>query len=497
MVPAVPVQERPPTTGTLVGPMAAITSTVTELDDNKVRLHVEVAEGEFEKAIDGAFRKLADEVKIDGFRKGKVPRKLLEARIGTGAARDQALRDALPDYYAQAVVENDLDTIAAPEIDITAGEDAGAVEFEAVVELRPRVELSGYDGLRVELDVPAVDEETVDRQVEALRDRFADLEDSETPLTDGDYAEIDIKGSVAGEDIGGLSATDYLYEVGSALVVPELDTALHGARPGAILEFTATIPETAATHAGADADFRVLVKDTKRKVLPEVTDEWVSEASEFDTVEALRSDIGRRVEVMTKLQAQMALRDRVLDVVSELVTIDIPDALVGRELEHRVGDIAQRLGAQGVTIEQYLEATGTDREAFVADLREGAEKAARADLALRAVVDAEAIEASEEELVAELDRLAQQSEQDVDSLRAELDRRGVLEAVRSDIARGKALAFLTDHAEVVDTDGNPVDLSMPELSATDEPGAGDDTSTENTGETPTPAENTGESEDTE
>ena len=440
----------------------AFTTSVETLDANKVRLHVAVPESEVDRAIDAAFRKLADQVKIDGFRKGKVPRRLLEARLGTEVARDQALRDTLPDYYARAVREEDLDTIAAPEIDITAGETEGDLEFDAVVELRPHVELEGYEGISVELDVELGSDATVDQQVESLRSRFADLEDSESPLIDGDYAEIDVKGSVGGEEVAGLSATDYLYEVGSGLVVPELDRELHGARPGAILAFTATLPDTAADHAGAEVSFQVLVKETKRKLLPEVTDEWVSEVSEFDNVEDLRADIARRVEVVTKVQAQMALRERVLDAASELVTIEIPEVLVDRELEHRVRDIAERLSAQGVTVEQYLEGTGRDREQFLAEMREGAARAARADLALRAIVDQQAIEVEDAEVDAEIERLAERYEENPAKLRKELDRRGVLEAVRSDLARGKALQFLVDHADVVDADGNPLDLSLPE-----------------------------------
>ena len=440
----------------------AFTTSVETLDGNKVRLHVEVSEAELDKAIEAAFKKLANEVKIDGFRKGKVPRRLLEARLGTEIARDQALRDSLPDYYARAVREEDLDTIAAPEIDITAGETEGDLEFDAVVELRPHVELDGYERLKVELDVALGGSDAVDQQIEALRGRFADLEDSEAPLTDGDYAEIDLKGSVAGQVVGGLSTTDYLYEVGSGLVVPELDRELHGARPGAILSFTAALPETSAEHAGEEVSFQVLVKETKQKVLPEVTDEWVSEVSEFDTTDDLRADIARRVEAVAKLQAQMALRERVLDAASDLVTVEIPDALVERELEHRIRDVAERLGAQGVSIEQYLEGTGRDREQFLAEMRDGATRAARADLALRAIVAQEGIEADDSELDAEIERLAERHQENPKQLRKELDRRGVLEAVRSDLARGKALQFLVDHADVVDADGNMLDLSMPE-----------------------------------
>src|SRR2546421_2186514 len=442
--------------------MTPVTTTVEELDDNKVRLHVSIPAVEFERSIDAAFRKLAGEVKIPGFRPGKAPRKLLEARLGADVARDQALRDSLPGYYAEAIESEALDTIAAPKIDITAGEDTGDVEFDAVVEVRPVVALSDYEGVRVEIPAPSVTDEAVDTQVDALRDRFADLEESSRPLAEGDYAQIDIKGYVHDEVIDALTATDYLYEVGSGLLVPKLDEELTGKRPGDILKFTDTLPERFGERAGEEVGFQVLVKEAKRKVLPDVTDEWASEASEFETVDELRADISRRLELMNRLQAQMAARDKVLDAVSDLVTIDLPDALVQQEMEQRLHDMAHRLEAQGVTIQQYLAATGTEEQEFVQQVRASAERGVRADLALRAVAAQEGIEATEGELDEEVERIAERLEEKPPKVRRDLERRGILEAVRSDIARGKALRFLVDHADVVDEAGNSLDLKVPE-----------------------------------
>ncbi len=442
--------------------MPALTTHVEQLGSNKVRLHVAVPAPEFEKAIDAAFRKLAREVKIPGFRPGKAPRQLLEARLGTDLAREEALRDALPRYYAEAVESERLDTIAPPEIDITAGEESGDVEFDAVVEVRPIVELAGYDELRVELAGIAVTDEVVDGQIDALRERFADLEDSAAPLSSGDYAEIDIKGYVHDDVVDALTATDFLYELGSELVVPELDTELTGKRPGDILKFTGVLPERFGERADEEVAFQVLVKEAKRKVLPEVTDDWASEASEYDTVDELRDDIRRRLELVAKVQAQMAVRDKVLDTVADLVDMELPDVLVQQEMERRLHDLAHRLEAQGANLQQYIAATGQDEQAFVAQVRSTAERAVRADLALRAVVVQEGITATDEELDEEIGRLAERLEEKPAKVRRDLDRRGVLEAVRSDIARGKALRHLVDHAIVVDEEGNTLDLSLPE-----------------------------------
>lgn len=441
---------------------SALSTSVEPLDGHKVRLHVAIPASEFERAVDAAFRKLAADVKIPGFRPGKAPRQLLEARFGADIARREALQDALPGYYAEAVDAEQLDAIAPPEIDITAGEDDGDVEFDAVVEVRPVVTLSGYDALRVEVPNPTVDEDAIDAQIDALRDRFADLAESAAPLTDRDYAEIDIKGYVHDEAVEGLTATDFLYEVGSEMVVPKLDEELRGKRPGDILKFTDVLPERFGDRAGDEVSFQVLVKEVKRKVLPEVDDDWVSEVSEFDTVEDLRADIRKRLEVVGTVQAQMAARDKVLESAADLVDVELPEALVNQELERRLHDLAHRLETQGASIAQYLEATGQEQERFVDAVRQGAIGGVRADLALRAIVAQEGVEVEEGEVDAEVARLAERMEEKPAKVRRDLERRGLLEAVRSDLARGKALQLLVDRATVVDEQGNPLDLTLPE-----------------------------------
>jgi trigger factor len=442
----------------------SLTTEVEPLEGNKVRLHVAIPAADFERAIDAAFRKLALEVKTPGFRPGKAPRKLLEARFGTEVARDQALRDALPEYYAEALVTGDVDAIATPEIEITAGESEGDVEFDAIVEVRPVVTVVGHDNLRVEVELPEITDEVVAEQVDSLRDRFADLADSDAPLTDGDYAEIDITGSIGGEDVEGLSANDYLYAVGSGIVTPKLDTELHGKKPGDIVLFDDELPERFGEQAGEAVSFRVLVKETKKKVLPELTDEWVTEVSEFETVDALREDIRTRLDVYGRVQAGVQVREKIFTEAAGLVSIEIPDTLVNQEMERRLHDLAHRLEEQmkGLTIPQYLAMTGQAQQEFVDGLREGAHEAVRADLALRAVIVQESIEATEDELTIEIERVAERFDEKPAQVRKDLERRGVLEAVRSDIARSKALQFLVDHAEVVDEAGNPVDLTLPQ-----------------------------------
>jgi trigger factor len=437
-------------------------TTVEALEGNKVRLRVNVPASEFESAIDAAFRKLAREVRIPGFRPGKAPRRLLEAHLGTEVAREQALRDSLPQYYVKAVEAEDLDTIAAPEFEITGGQEDGDVEFDAVVEVRPQVEIEGYDSLRVEIEDPSVLDPEINVQIDNLRERFADLEESTAPLGKGDYAQLNIKGYIHDEEVPGLTVSDFLYEIGSNLVVPKLDEELEGKRPGDMLKFNDVLPARWGERAGEEVAFQVLVKETKRKVLPEATDEWVQEASEFDTLEDLRADIRKRMENVRLIQANLAVRDKVLLAVGAKVAIEIPEPLIQEEMERRLHNLIHRLEEQGATVEQYMAATGVTQDQLLADVRLEATKAVRADLALRAVVVAEEITASDEEVDAEIARVAERSGRKPAQLRKEIERNQGLQAVRSDLSRGKALQFLVDHATVVDEEGKPLDISFPQ-----------------------------------
>lgn len=447
-------------------------TTVEPLEGNKVKLSVEVDEEEFEKAIDAAFRKIAREVRIPGFRPGKAPRRLLEARIGTDVARQEALRDALPEYYLRALREQDIDAIAPPKIDLTSGQEAGAVAFDAVVEVRPRVSVAGYRGMQVTIPNPEPTEGEVDRQIDRLRNNFGELRPVARPAQPGDHLTIDITATYHSETLD--ERPDYLYELGSKAVVPELDEQLRGARSGDILKFNAPVP-------GRDdgVTFTVLVKDVKEKVLPEVTDEWAQDASEFDTVEELRAELRRRIGVVKKVQARLALADAVIDELVKLVDDnEVPESLVTEELESRIHDLGHRLEAQGLDLARYLEAVGRSQDELLAELRQQAVNAVKADLALRAVAEAEGIEVNDDDVAAEVGRIAERLRRKPAEVRRQLDRTGGLAAVRSGIRKTKALDWLIEHVELVDEEGRPVDRSVLEVRTEQEPEVAADLSRE-------------------
>lgn len=415
---------------------------------------VEVDEQEFEKAIDAAFKSIAHQVRIPGFRPGKAPRRVLEAHFGTEAARQEALREALPEYFVKAVTENDVDVIAPPEIDVTSGQESGPVSFDAVVEVRPKVSVPGYANLRVTIPSPEVSDEDLDAQIERLRGQFGTLEAADRAARDDDYVTIDISASADDEPVEGLTADDYLYRVGAGAVAPELDVALRGAKVGDILTFDAAGPDP---DDDVTLTFRVLVKEVKHQVLPDLNDEWANEASEFDTLAELREDMKRRMSTMRRVQSQMALHEKALEALVGLVDIEPPEALVSAEVNRRAQDLVRRLEAQGADVEQYLQAMGTTGEELGASMREAAIEAVKGDLALRAVVEAESIEVTEEELDAEIERFASRNKQKPAAVRRQLERAEQLQAVRSDIKRGKALQWLVEHVEIVDEDGRTID----------------------------------------
>jgi trigger factor len=428
-------------------------ATTEPLEGNLVRLSVEIDEPEFDRALGDVVKTLATQIRVPGFRPGKVPRKVLEARMGgAGALRAEALREALPDFYAKAVVDSEIDPIAAPEIDITGGEDGGAVSFDAVVQVRPLVAIPGYVGLSVTLPGLGASDEDVDRQIDRLRENDAELELVERPAVDGDLVTIDLHGAdESGAEVVGID--DYLYEVGSGTITRELDEELRGSKAGAILAFSSPAP--------GDEDevisFRVLVKEVKVKKLPEPTDEWAAESSEFATVAELRADITDRVTRIKLVQSQMALREKTVEAVADLVTDDdVPEVLVDAEVNERLHDLQHRLEAQKMGLAEYLQATGRTPDDLITAVRAEAQRAVKADLALRALAEAEELTLTDQELDDEIVTMAQRMETTPIELRRQLDTAGRTGAVRSELRKGKALQWLLDHVELFDEEGNPM-----------------------------------------
>ncbi len=428
------------------------------MEGNRVKVSVDIEAEEFEEKLDEAFRKLAREVRLPGFRPGKAPRRVLEARLGPQAARGEALSDAVPEYYTQALRDHDVDVISVPEIDITSGAEEGPVSFDAVVEIRPLVTIAGYDQLKAEVPNPEPTEEEISQQVDQLRKQFGDLAPVSRAAIDGDSVTMDIYGTYNGEEVEGLTVDGYAYEVGQGAVVPEIDEQLRGSKAGDILEFN-------AEHPDEDEDgllrFRILVKEVQETVLPDFDDEFAQEASEFDTAEELRADISGNIARTKRANASALLAGQVGEQLAGLVIDDIPEALVDAEVQHRIRTLQLRLGSQGVEIGDYLEVIGQTAEELAGALREPALQEAKTDLALRAVAAAESIEATDQDVDLELATLAAQVGQTVEEVKSSVfaGEESSLKAIRLDAQMRKAREWVLDRVEITDSAGNPVERS--------------------------------------
>jgi len=437
-------------------------STVETLDDNRVKLSVEVDEETFDIAVDAAFKRIAKEVRMPGFRPGKAPRRLLEAQFGSAVGREEALREAMPEYYAQAVIEHDVDVVAPPEIEITGGQEDGPVQFDAVVEIRPSVSAAGYDGLRVEIPNPVASDEEIDEQIDNLRRNFAELSVVERPAGDDDHVTIDIEATHGDEPVPGLTTTDYDYLLGSGAVVPEIDENLRGASAGDEVEFSADHPDPEEEEP---LQFSITVKEVKEAVLPDLDDEFAKANSEFETVEDLRADMADRMTTMRIQQANMAVQQNTAEALAALVTDEIPESMIENEINARIQDLVQRLQQQGMDVGAYLEAVGQTAETLAAEFREPAEQAVKVDLALRSVADLQGLVPDDDRIDEVIAEMAGPSGQDPDELKARLAEVGQISALRADLAKQAAMEWLTDNVELVDEDGEAIDREALEFPA--------------------------------
>ena len=442
-------------------------SNVEALEDNRIKVTVEVDEAEFNAEIDAAFKRIAKEVRLPGFRPGKAPRRLLEAQFGHLVGREEALRSALPDYYAQAVVEHDVDVIAPPDIEITDGQESGSVAFDAVVEVRPSISIGGYNGLRVEIPNPAVSDDELAEEIDRLRTQFATFEPVDRAAGDDDHVTIDITGSVNGEEIPGLTTSDYAYQVGAGAVVAEIDENLRGAKAGDILEFDADHPDL---DEDDELNFRLLVKEVKQAVLPDLDDDFVSENTEHETVDAMQDDLRTRMSAMKIMQSRMAQQQATAEALAGLVDEDVPEAMIDGEASARLREFVGRLQEQGVEVQEYIESMGSTAEEFAGQFREPADQAVRVDLALRAVAEAESIEIDDDAIDEELQRMVGDSGEDIAGYREQLTEFGQLSSLRADLSKRAAMEWLLENSELVDPDGEIIDRELLEFPTLDADG---------------------------
>ena len=435
---------------------AAVKSSVEVLEDNKVKVYVEVEEAEFDRDIDKAFKVLAKEVNLPGFRAGKVPRKVLEARVGLGPAREQALRDAVPEYLSRAVTENDVDLIATPEVEITDGEETGPVEFEATCRIRPIITVAGYRSLKVELPGVTVDDDEITAAQDTELARDASLTTVDRAGETGDFVTLDMKTMRGDDEAPGLNTEGWSYEIGQGWVSDDFDEHLVGATAGDVLEFESTPKGTEDP-----ATFTVTVQMVQVRELPELTDAWVDEnVGEFDTVEAWTASLRESLSDRKLSTARQQAGTKLNEALGELVEIEVPEPMVDSDLNQRVQGTIQQFQAQGIDFEQWMQATGQDPESFVEGMRDQSELAVKVDLALRAVAVAEDIEVSDDELEREYARMAMQYGQKAKDIRRAYEQNDAVSDLMSQISKSKAFDVLVHASTYVDENGSEIDRDL-------------------------------------
>jgi trigger factor len=425
----------------------ALQTSSERLDKDRVKMRVEVPEPAFAPALDAVYRRWANEIKVPGFRKGKVPRRLIDQRVGPEAVREEALRDAIPDLYRKALEVEEVEAIAPPEIEVVEFEAGAPLVFEATVDIRPEVPLPDLSQIRVDAPPSEVTEADVDEQLEALRDRFAELETVTREARRGDHVLIDLKGYQHEEEVEGASAPDYLYEVGSRSGPPKLDDELEGSRPGAILKFTDTMP--GGELEGQDISFTVLVKEVKAKKLPPLDDELAKTVGEFDSLNELREDLKSRLVDVKRSMVEDQIRALTLEALVDTSDFEPPEKLVEGEFEHRRSHLDEDLKNAGVSMDQYTRSAGTTELELRSDLRKQAARAVKAELLLEEVSRDQSIDVSSDELGREIAIAAARAGRDPKEVTKEVASSGRLGAIAADIMRRKALDHVVQEADVI------------------------------------------------
>ncbi|MER6476133.1 trigger factor [Streptomyces filamentosus] len=433
-------------------------SAVETLNPTRVRLTVEVPFEELKDSLDAAYKKINQQVTVKGFRKGKIPARVIDQRFGRGAVLEEAVNDALPKFYNEAVNEAEVNPLGQPEVDITELKDGELLAFTAEVDVRPTIEIPDYSGIEVEVDAIEVTDEDVEKSVEQLRERFASTNPVERAAAEGDVVTVDLTAKVDGEVLPDGIADGVSYTIGSGELLDGIDAAVTGLEAGGEATFTSELKGGSA--AGKEAEVTVKVTAVAARELPELDDEFAQMASEFDTLDELKADSRKRLENMKQFDQATQAQERVLEKFLELAEIPVPEKLLEDEvntckhnLEHH------QLGQMGLSLEKYLELQGKTVEEFEAETKEQAVKGIKTQFLLDELVSTEKLNVEQDELTEHLFRRAASSGMSPDQFAQAVVQGGQVPMLVGEVARGKALAVVVEAAKVVDTNGEVVDLS--------------------------------------
>jgi trigger factor len=431
-------------------------STVEHLSPTRVRINVEVPFDELKPNFDRAYRKLASQVRIPGFRPGKAPARVIESRIGRAPILDEVVNEAIPAKYMEAVTEGEVRTLGQPNIEVTKLEDGDHIAFTAEVDIRPDITIPAFGELSVSVDDLELTDDEVSEQLDELRARFGTLTGVERPAENGDFVSIDLAATVDGEEVEEAKTSGLSYEVGSGEMIEGIDEAIIGTSAGESAAFTTKL--VAGEYADRDAEVTVTVQTVKVRELPEPDDDFAQLASEFDTIDELKGDLRERLTRVKRMQQGVQARDKVLEALLEVTEVPLPDTVLEAEIESRKHDAVHTFDHDEARFEEFLTSQGKTREEFDTDTREEAEKAVKTQLVLDSIAEAEKLTVDDNELTERIVYQAQRFGISPDEYVQRAQQSGQLGAIFADVRRGKALASVVRLATVTDASGNSVDL---------------------------------------
>jgi trigger factor len=425
---------------------------VEELSPTRVRLSVEVPFEELKPSLDKAYREIAQQVRIPGFRPGKAPRQVIDTRVGRDYVLSQAVNEALPGFYDKAVADNEIAALGTPEVDVSELDYGKQITFTVEVDVSPTFELPELATLTVEVDGTKVSPDEVEDYISALRERFASLKGVQRPAENGDFTSIDLSATVDGESVEDAQA----YEIGSESLLDGLDEALTGMEAGDVKTFTTEL--AGGEKEGQQAEVTVTVQSVKTKELPELDDDFAQLASEYDTLGEMRAGTRKQIERMKKLQQVMQARDKSVQALLDAVQIPLPEGVVQAEIEHNMGHVKEQLDQASYTMGQYLAEQGKTQEQFETEIEEQSRKAVKLTLVLDKLIRQEEVKLTNEELSAYVAQQAERMGVSPQRLAQELTRNGQINSIASSLLRDKSMTVLAEKVKVTDPEGVVVDV---------------------------------------
>lgn len=433
-------------------------STVEKLSPTRVKLVIEVPFDELKEEFDKAYKTIAEQVNIPGFRKGHAPAKLIENHVGRGAVLEQVISDMMPSRYEKACTENDVQPLSTPDVDVTKIDDPNLIEFTAEMDCRPEIKIPDFKGKEISVEPRRATDEIAEQGLKDLQERFATLKGVDRPAKEGDFVSLDLSAKVNGEELKEAETKGLSHRIGQGDLIEGLEDALVGMKAGESKTFTSKL--VAGDHANEEADITVVLQKVQEQELPELDDDFAQMASEFDTLDELKEDLAKRANDAAKSEQAANLRDAVLSALIEEANFDIPKGIVEEQAQGQIQQVLSQFGGDENILKSILESQGSDLDSFYDEAKKSAEEATRTWLLLDALAEELSVEISQNDLTEAVVAQARQNNMEPEQFVQAVQQQGQLASLFSDVRRNKALFTVVRDVVAKDTEGNSLDDLM-------------------------------------